>query len=165
MTIKESYLSFISLLRQAPQALAVIRGSAGYPAIRGEVRFYQLQGSVLVVAEVEGLPILEESCSTPIFGFHIHEGEGCSGNQEDPFANTGMHYNPKGCPHPFHAGDLPPLFGNDGYAFSAFVVSRFSVWEIVDKTILIHSAPDDFTTQPAGNSGEKIACGKILKGE
>ena len=28
----------------------------------------------------------------------------------------------------------------------------------------IHDMPDDFTTQPSGNSGTKIACGKIEKG-
>ena len=160
----ESYLSFITLLRQSPQALAVIRGSAGYPDIRGDVRFYQMHRSVLVVAEVTGIPAPEEACSSPVFGFHIHEGEECSGNKEDPFANAKMHYNPKNCPHPYHAGDLPPLFGNQGYAFSAFVTDRFSVREILGKTMIIHSRPDDFKTQPSGDSGEKIACGKIIYG-
>ena len=75
-----------------------------------------------------------------------------------------MHYNPQGCPHPYHAGDLPPLFGNQGYAFSAFVTDRFAVREIVEKTIIIHSKPDDFKTQPSGDSGEKMACGKIIYG-
>jgi len=35
------------------------------------------------------------------------------------------------------------------------------VKEIIGKTLIIHSAVDDFTSQPAGNAGEKIACGKI----
>lgn len=65
---------------------------------------------------------------------------------------------------PYHAGDLPPLFGNQGYAFSAFVTDRFAVREIVEKTIIIHSKPDDFKTQPSGDSGEKMACGKIFYG-
>ena len=81
MNVKESYLSFISLLRQAPHALAVVRGSAKYPDIRGDVRFYQLREMVLVVAEVTGLPASEKLCSSPVFGFHIHEGEECSGNR------------------------------------------------------------------------------------
>ena len=164
MNVKESYLSFISLLRQAPQALAVVRGSAKYPDIRGDVRFYQLREMVLVVAEVAGLPLPVKPCSSPVFGFHIHEGEECSGNSEDSFANAKMHYNPQGCPHPYHVGDLPPLFGNQGYAFSAFVTDRFTVREIVEKTIIIHSRPDDFKTQPSGDSGEKMACGKIIYG-
>ena len=81
----------------------------------------------------------------------------------DPFPNSGAHYNPKECPHPFHAGDMPPLFGADGYAFLTFVTSRFTVKEIVGKTVIIHSSPDDFTTQPSGNAGEKIACGLIVE--
>lgn len=45
----------------------------------------------------------------------------------------------------------------------AFTTDRFSVEEIVGKTIIIHSNVDDFTTQPGGNSGEKIACGVIKR--
>jgi len=64
--------------------------------------------------------------------------------------------------HPHHAGDLPPLFGNNGYALSMFLTTRFSVSEIIGRTVILHSAPDDFTSQPAGNSGVKIACGVIV---
>ena len=46
----------------------------------------------------------------------------------------------------------------------AFMTDRFTVEEIVGKTIIIHSNADDFTTQPGGNSGKKIACGAIKKG-
>lgn len=165
MYLKNSYLTFISMLRQAPQALAVIRGSASYPDIQGNVLFYQLTGTVLVVAEIIGLPTTQEQCSSPIFGFHIHDGNECSGNREDFFADAGMHYNPQNCPHPYHAGDLPPLFGNEGYAFCTFMTNRFSVSEVIDKTIIIHENPDDFTTQPSGHAGEKIACGKIILGD
>lgn len=73
------------------------------------------------------------------------------------------HYDPEGCEHPYHSGDLPPLFGNDGLALSIFLTNRFSVGEIIGKTVLIHERPDDFTTQPSGNSGMKIACGVIKK--
>lgn len=58
---------------------------------------------------------------------------------------------------------MPPLFGNDGKAFSAFLTDRFTVKEIVGKTVIIHSSTDDFTTQPSGNSGEMIACGEIKR--
>ena len=40
--------------------------------------------------------------------------------------------------------------------------NRFTVREVLGSVIIIHSSPDDFTTQPSGNSGTKIACGKIL---
>ncbi|MBP3369234.1 MAG: superoxide dismutase family protein, partial [Clostridia bacterium] len=46
-------------------------------------------------------------------------------------------------------------------AFLAFVTDRFTVSEVVSKTVVIHDRPDDFTTQPSGNAGNKIACGVI----
>jgi Cu-Zn family superoxide dismutase len=58
---------------------------------------------------------------------------------------------------------MPPLFGNQGYAFLMFLTDRFTAREIIGKTVIIHDKPDDFTTQPAGNSGNKIACGVIQR--
>lgn len=152
---------FAHLLYKDPQAIATVRGSDRYPDITGTVKFYQIRGGVLVAAEIFGLPTSDEQCKSPVFGFHIHSGNACTGNADDPFINAHMHYDLHGCPHPYHAGDLPPLFGVNGYAFSAFVTGRFSVREIVGKTVIIHANPDDFTTQPAGNAGAKIACGEI----
>ena len=63
----------------------------------------------------------------------------------------------------YHAGDMPPLFGTDRFAFSAFLTDRFSAEEGIGKTVIIHDSPDDFTTQPSGNSGVKIACGVIRR--
>ena len=79
----------------------------------------------------------------------------------DPFPLSGAHYNPGACEHPHHAGDLPPLFGCNGYAMSVFLTDRFLVDDVIGKTLIIHDRPDDFKTQPAGNAGEKIACGVI----
>ena len=107
------------------------------------------------------MPASEEICRKPIFGMHIHSGGVCCGNHEDPFADALGHDNPDNCQHPFHAGDLPPLFGNDGHALSVFLTDRFSCSSIIGKTIIIHAHPDDFLTQPSGHSGEKIACGPI----
>ncbi len=98
-----------------------------------------------------------------VFGFHIHEGESCTGNKEDIYANVKTHYNPKDCLHPYHSGDMPPLFENNGVAFMIFITDRFTVEEMLGKTIIIHSNEDDFTTQPGGNTGEKIACGVIKR--
>lgn len=156
-----TYPDFSSLLRRHPQARASMVGSPKYPCIRGEVRFYQASCGVLVVAEICGLPKAASDCKKPIFGFHLHERGCCTGNSDDPFADVGSHYNPQNCPHPYHAGDLPPLFSVSGYVFSVFLTDRFTLGEIVGKAAVIHSSPDDFTTQPAGNSGEKIACGTI----
>ena len=152
---------FAGILRRSPQARAIVRGSGAYPDLYGQVLFYQTRQGVLVVAELTGLPTGAGECGGRIFGFHIHEGGACTGNAEDAFADAGAHYNPNGCLHPYHAGDLPPLFGNCGYAFSAVLTDRFTVHEIVGRTVIVHDRPDDFTTQPSGNSGTKIACGRI----
>ncbi len=137
-------------------AAAKIFGSNKYAGINGSVSFRQVPMGVLVTAEVFGLP-----SGRRIFAFHIHNGEACSGNSADPFADAGTHFNPEGYAHPLHAGDLPPLFGNDGYAFMSVITDRFTVDEIIGRTIIIHGGADDFTSQPSGNSGEKLACGKI----
>lgn len=151
-----------NLLKRPPDAHATIKGSQSFPNINGMVFFYQLMDGVLLIAQVNGLPQGSGVCSANVFGFHIHEGSSCTGNTEDPFANAASHYNPKNCPHPAHAGDLPPLFGNHGYAFMAFITDKFSVNEVTGRTVIVHSSPDDFTTQPSGNSGAKIACGQIV---
>ncbi len=148
--------------RGAPSACARVAGSPRYPGIHGDVCFYQADPGVLVVASIVGLPQGGGPCASDIFGFHIHEGAPCAGTADDPFADVGSHYNPRGCPHPAHAGDLPPLFGNGGTAFMSVLTSRFTIREILGRSVIIHAAPDDFTTQPSGNSGEMIACGQIL---
>lgn len=151
----------IPVLRQSPNAIAEIKGSGEFPQISGSVRFYQTSAGVLVCSEICGLPKAQGSCGGRIFAFHIHDGDECSGNADDPFANAGKHYDRSNCGHPYHAGDMPPLFGNDGFALSVFLSNRFSVREVIGKVVIIHDKPDDFTTQPSGNAGRKIACGVI----
>ena len=155
------FIHFLSLLHKRPTAKSVIRGSALYPEIEGIVYLYQTNFGVIAAIEVTGLPKADDSCKNPVFGLHIHSGNKCAGAEEDPFAEVMTHYNPDDCAHPYHAGDLPPLFGNNGYAFSMFLTDRFDVNEVIGKTIIIHAEPDDFTSQPSGNAGEKIACGVI----
>lgn len=155
--------SLISVLRSRPSAEAKIAGSPEFSGINGTVRFYQTGVGVIVLSEVNGLPEPSGYCDFPVFGFHIHGGSACRGTAEDPFGETLTHYDPYGCDHPFHAGDLPPLFGNRGYSVSLVLTDRFSVDEIIGKTVVIHDMRDDFTTQPAGDSGRKIACGEIRK--
>lgn len=138
-----------------PDAVAFVRGGTDAPNINGQVRFYQEPGNVLVVADIAGLP---QSGQTGFFGFHIHEGNSCAGAG---FPLTGSHYNPAGADHPKHAGDLPPLMMQQGRAHLEVRTDRFRVQDILGRTVVIHSAPDDFNTQPAGNAGAKIACGVI----
>ena len=155
------YPDFSALLRRRPAAYAKIRGSGNYPSINGIVKFYPTRHGTVVSAQIAGLPAPAAMCESPIFAFHIHAGGSCTGNVENPFADADGHYNPHDCPHPYHAGDMPPLFGADGMAFSTFLSNRFGVREIIGKTVIIHAHPDDFHTQPSGNAGEMIACGEI----
>ena len=148
-------------LCRRPDAQAAIQGSERFPGLSGLVRFYQTRRGVLIYAEVSGLPESAEACQNRFFAFHIHSGGQCTGNNEDPFADAMALYNPGGCPHPAHAGDLPPLLANHGYALQVFLTDRFTVSEIIGRTAIVHAGPDDFTTQPAGSAGSKIACGQI----
>ena len=153
----------LSLLRRRPQALAQLAGGPDHPALSGTVRFYQTGRGVLVYAEVRGLPYSDLPCQGRVFGFHIHSGTGCTGNADDPFADALSHFDPDGCEHPYHAGDLPPLFGNHGFALSLFLTDRFTVEGVLGRTVILHDHPDDLTTQPSGGSGAKIACGVIKR--
>lgn len=148
-------------IKKRPYAFARIKGSNEYPYINGIAYFYKVQAGVLVSIQLKGLPVSDNICQNQIFAVHIHSGGSCTGNSTDPFADAMTHYNPNNCNHPYHTGDLPPIFGANGIGFSAFLTNRFSPEEIIGKTLIVHSAPDDFTSQPSGNSGTKIACGVI----
>ena len=141
-----------------PDAVARITGGAEAPRLSGCVQFYQENGCVLIVAKISGLP---KESKTGFFGFHIHQGGNCSGMD---FSGTEGHYNPTEQVHPEHAGDLPPLLKCQGNAYLSVRTDRFSVMDIIARTVVIHSDPDDFHSQPAGNAGKKIACDVICKG-
>ena len=137
-----------TLLFEEPAASAVIRGNEEHPDIYGTALLYSFCGGTLLAVQAAGLPVDFPACTRAFFGFHIHEGTSCSGNSEDPFADTGTHWNPGGCAHPNHA---------------VVYTDAFRPEEVLGRTLVIHSSPDDFTSQPSGNSGEKIACGKIVR--
>lgn len=143
-----------------PYAYAKIIGNIDNPLLHGISHFYPVSfGGILIETEVYGLPYEDIPLSSQFYGMHIHETGDCT----LPFDKTGGHYNPGNLPHPMHAGDLLPLLGNAGYAYSVFYTDRFEIDDIIGRSLIIHSAPDDFTTQPSGNSGVKIACGVIKK--
>jgi len=144
------------------KAYANIKGGKNYPDINGYIYFKETKEGVLLTVKIHGLPKSPNRCKGRFFGFHIHEGSSCTGNKEDEFSDVGMHYNPTNCLHPFHSGDLPPLLENDGYAYMRVLINKFKIKDIIGKTVIIHDTPDDFTTQPSGNSGNKIACGVII---
>ena len=140
-------LVFSQLLKNnQPQAAAWVTGNTSAPQLSGLVKFYDTPyGGVLIESELFGLPNIQTSGSS------------------DSFTKTGEHYNPQHRLHPYHAGDLLPVLGNQGYAWEAFYDKRFSISDILGRSVVIHSDSDDFSSQPSGNSGNKIGCGMIRR--
>lgn len=152
-----------SLFPSMPDAQAVIHGNHLYPSLYGIVFFCQMPYGVFVSAQFHGLPTATKE-NIPLnhfLGFHIHENGNCSQDEKADFPHTGNHYNPENLPHPNHRGDLPPILNCNGYAWQSFLTNTFSVSEIVGRSVVVHAMPDDFSTQPSGNSGAKIGCGVI----
>ena len=147
-------------------ALAIIEGGPLAPQISGKVFFYDAPQGTWVYAMVDGLPEYRPGRGnlSPVgpHGFHIHEFGACAvGDPHNPFQAAGGHWNPDNQPHGNHAGDFPVLFSNAGIARLYFFTNRFRVREIIGRAVVIHENPDDYRTQPAGNSGRRLACGVI----
>ncbi|WP_420993429.1 superoxide dismutase family protein [Cupriavidus sp. 30B13] len=134
-------------------------------ATQGTVTFTQRGDRVLVKADVTGLPPNTEH------GFHVHEKGDCS----SPDAmSAGGHFNPTGKPHgsmsmpDHHAGDINNLRADaSGRAQASFELTGVTVapgpTSVVGRAVVVHKDPDDYRTQPTGNSGGRVACGVIAK--
>lgn len=144
-----------------PSASADLQARSG-SAVSGKVRFSEAGGKLRVEAQVAGLTPGEH-------GFHIHEVGDCSA----PDASSAKgHFNPAGKAHGHHAsserhgGDMPNLVANAaGEARFSGVVSGLTLSGpngVVGRSVVIHADPDDYKSQPAGNSGKRVACGVIL---
>lgn len=149
-------------------AVANIKGGPLDPNLNGIVYFMDVPGGTEVYVEVRGLPKYKsaEGGKPPIgpHGFHIHQFGNCAvGDAKNPFSAVGGHWNPTNQPHGNHAGDFPVLFSNDGYSKMSFFTNKFKVADIIGKAVIIHESPDDYRSQPAGDSGKKLACG-VIKG-
>ncbi|BDF67782.1 hypothetical protein CE91St43_17540 [Oscillospiraceae bacterium] len=139
-----------------PAAAAVLRGDGANPDLAGEVLFYPYNAGTLVVVRAVGLP------SPGFLGFHIHAMGDCTTGGDVPFQRAGSHYDTHGFPHPWHSGDLPPLLGSQtGTALLAVYTDRFRPEEVIGRSVMVHEKADDFRSQPAGDSGDRIACGVI----
>lgn len=142
----------------APErAESQLKPTAGNTA-NGTVSFTQAGKKIRVVAEVSGL--------TPgAHGFHIHEKGDCSAPDG---TSAGGHYNPHGQHHghpdtaQHHAGDMPQLIADStGLARLTAYLDGLEMGALKGLSIIVHAAPDDFKTQPTGNSGARQACGVI----
>ena len=147
-------------------AYAQISGSDYAPNLKGKVIFRDIPGGTEVCIEVTGLPEYSpangDQPQIGPHGFHLHVAGSCEiGDPENPYQSAGAHYNPTGAPHGNHAGDFPVIFSNNGYSRMCFYTNKFSVFDILNKAVIIHQSPDDYRTEPAGNSGKRIGCGVI----
>ncbi|MBS1190588.1 MAG: Copper/Zinc superoxide dismutase [Rhodocyclaceae bacterium] len=133
-------------------------------AVTGTVTFTPVGENTRVQADVRGLTPGEH-------GFHVHEAGDCSA----PDASSAKgHFNPAGKAHghytaaDHHAGDIPNLIADkNGNARYDMEVPRLHLATgpvgIIGRSIVVHADPDDYKSQPAGNSGKRVACGVIVK--
>lgn len=127
----------------------------------GTVRAWQTAGGVSFRISASGLP-------HGLHGLHVHAVGRC-----DPpdFKSAGAHWNPAGRQHGMnnpagpHAGDLPNVeVAANGVLNATVTLAGASMANLLDAdgaALVIHASPDDYKTDPSGNSGARIACAVI----
>ncbi|MEP6492192.1 MAG: superoxide dismutase family protein [bacterium] len=142
-------------------AAATLRDAAGVTV--GTATFKDTHTGVLITGSLSGLGL-------GAHGIHIHAVGKC----DAPFTTAGGHFNPDNKHHGYlgtdgpHLGDLPnvetPASGPMKFEFLLANVSLKGKNALLDAdgaSIIVHSGRDDFITDPAGNSGSRMACGVI----
>jgi Cu-Zn family superoxide dismutase len=134
----------------------------------GTVSFAATSHGVLMQFELKGL-------SPGAHAIHIHTSGNC--DPKTQFTTAGPHFSPEPkmhgylAEHGIHAGDLPNQFAaNDGVLRATEISNAFSLGNgkksIFDKdgaAIIVHAKADDYFSQPAGDSGDRVACGVIVR--
>lgn len=133
-------------------------------------------GTATLTQKSEGVNVAISASNLPkgTHGFHIHEKGIC---ELPDFESAGGHFNPTDAKHGFdnpdgpHAGDLPNLeVGEDGKVEESFLAEMVtlkkgqpnSLLKKSGTSLVIHADADDNVSQPAGNAGDRIACGVII---
>jgi len=132
---------------------------------QGTLAFISLgEDGVRITGTVTGLEPNSEH------GFHVHEKGDCSAPDA---SSAGGHFNPTSQPHgnpdspPHHAGDMHNITADaQGNAqvnvqLNGVTISTSGPNDILGKSVVVHAKADDYKSQPAGNSGGRIACGVI----
>ncbi|MEZ5744846.1 MAG: superoxide dismutase family protein [Sphingomonadaceae bacterium] len=146
-----------------PPHVAVVDASG---AQVGTLVLQETPAGVLIAANVTGLPPGEH-------GFHLHEKGIC--DPAEGFTTSGGHYAPRSNSHGFkeaagpHAGDMPNQFADGEGTLRAHVLNPFvtmgpgvATLNDADGTALvIHEGKDDYTSQPSGAAGKRLACAVI----
>lgn len=127
--------------------------------VSGTARLTPSASGVVVLVEVQ-------NASPGEHGVHVHEKGDCS----DPAATSaGPHFNPKSGAHhggvstpARHGGDLGNMkVDSNGKGLLVVAVGDLSMDNVVGRSIVVHEKQDDLQTDPAGNSGARVACGVI----
>jgi Cu-Zn family superoxide dismutase len=136
----------------------------------GTLELMDMDGGVHISGELTGLPGGDH-------GIHIHEKGDC--DAAGKFESAGAHFNPTGHQHGKdnpegpHAGDLPNISATAEGGGALVDVEDDSVtlgegenslFDADGSAIVVHADPDDYKTDPSGNSGDRIACGVIEAG-
>lgn len=132
--------------------------------LSGTATLSPVQGGVFIGAEVGGLP------PGKWVAFHIHENGEC--DHTNGFETAGGHFNPTDAGHGYyvengpHAGDMPNQYvGEDGVMrsqiYNGFVTIGDGETDVMGRSLVIHAGPDDYTSQPSGNAGDRLACAVI----
>jgi superoxide dismutase, Cu-Zn family len=154
-------LTGCQVFQETPTATAVIQPKSG-SNLNGSVNFSQSSKQVIVTGTFSGLKANAEH------GIHIHEKGDCSATDA---TSAGGHYNPNNSQHGnhqqavHHAGDMPNIVsdasGNASYKATLTNFSLTGDYSIIGRSVVVHRDPDDYKSQPAGNSGPRIGCGLI----
>jgi superoxide dismutase, Cu-Zn family len=157
-----------SAMRSAvSRATAIMYNTTGAPV--GTAQIWQDKNGVVYV------DIASLALPAGTHGIHFHAVGKCEGSTSPAFSTAGGHYNPMGREHGLqnpngpHAGDNPniviPASGVGNVNFSTNRVSLTpgptSVFDADGTSLVIHASADDQVTNPAGNSGARIACGVV----
>lgn len=135
--------------------------------VSGEVTFTEENGIVVMKATLSGLTEGEHA-------IHIHEKADCSSADGK---STGGHWNPTFQPHAkwgaadgYHKGDIGNFVANaEGNATVDFATKEWCIGcddetkNIVGKAVIVHQGVDDFTSQPSGAAGARVACTGIIQ--
>jgi Cu-Zn family superoxide dismutase len=143
------------------KAIAVLHPTAGNK-VGGIVTFTEVADGVQVHAEITGL-------APGNHGFHVHEFGDCSAPDA---SSAGAHFNPTNKPHAGpdaterHVGDMGNVEANaSGKATLEYVDHQISLTNdeqsAIGRSVVVHVKADDLKSQPAGDSGARVACGVI----